>query len=706
MISPFPLESPQHAFKTLQLPELGKPPSEAASPRDPAKRFVGTPDYLAPESILGIGIDDMAVDWWALGVILYEFFYGYPPFHEETVDKVFDNILSRRIEWHEDVMDISPEARDLMEKLMCSDPKSRLGSKGAEEVKSHPFFQGIDWDNLFNADGPFVPQVTNPESTDYFDLRGAVAQNFDGDDSRGNTRDFAKAIEESATRGARPGARPGGETEHTSDPSITDDFGSFRFKNLPVLKQANDEVLRKMRGDQLPPLAQTLEQPLIHARHRSLSGRAGRTGRLSLAGPPSPATSLSSQSSTPSRSTAPTSPPGMAPVVNAATGGNTKGKLEHRPSSLSVTSSSPSGANAQSPSAWVAAGQLPRRSLAEQSTPDSEASGSLSARFRALSLSNPNDRPSLPTGWNGAKRGSDPDQPTSGSLASAAHLRSQGETMKPSASVMSDLRIGAAEAGSEAMSAASDDDDSGSSSSVEKVECLIAEDNPIALKMLENILTKLGCTCTCVRNGADAVSTAMSDVKFAVIFLDVTLPIGELKKCCICFQSDTNHDLLSTVDGEDVARMVKSTRNVNSTTPIVALASFDRGEQPYLDARNSVFDELLAKPLEKADVLKMLPKLGLRTIEEDGGGAQEQNLNQRRGSSSQQQSPTGPDEKEEEQQQPQQERRRKMSLGEALGIDTGEKHTARRAEGTKQQLEEREHEDVETQHGQRPAREA
>jgi len=102
-------------------------------------------------TVLGIGSDAPTVDWvstappafaivlnadhvskqWAVGVVLYEFIYGFPPFHDETPEKVFDNIVSRRINWFEDQMELSSEARDLMERLMCTDPGRRLGAHGA-----------------------------------------------------------------------------------------------------------------------------------------------------------------------------------------------------------------------------------------------------------------------------------------------------------------------------------------------------------------------------------------------------------------------------------------------------------------------------------------------------------------------------------------------------------------------------------------------
>ncbi|OAD69760.1 hypothetical protein PHYBLDRAFT_116085, partial [Phycomyces blakesleeanus NRRL 1555(-)] len=135
---------------------------------DARKTAIGTPDYIAPESILGTGEDTM-VDWWALGVICYEFLYGIPPFHAETPDKVFENILSRRIDWHEDSVDISPEARDFMERLMTLDPRKRLGANGPEEVKQHPFFKDLNWDTLLKESPSFIPNPENVEDTNYFD---------------------------------------------------------------------------------------------------------------------------------------------------------------------------------------------------------------------------------------------------------------------------------------------------------------------------------------------------------------------------------------------------------------------------------------------------------------------------------------------------------------------------------------------------------
>ena len=281
-------------------------------------RFVGTPDYLAPESILGIGTDDKAVDWWALGVVLYEFLYGFPPFHAETPEKVFDNVVSRRIDWHEEEIEISPEARDLMDRLMCSDPVRRLGARGADEVKEHAFFAGIDFATISTAEASFVPEITDPESTDYFDARGA-ANTFHDDD----TVQVLKHPDALRTGAPISSTAANEMSEVLDDMDSQDDFGTFNFKNLPVLKQANDDVIRKLRTDSMAPIGQTLDGGFtMNRRPRSLSIKLGTRGRRKasdsaqshLVGPPSPSTSVSSAASTPSRASIPPSTPGSMTV--------------------------------------------------------------------------------------------------------------------------------------------------------------------------------------------------------------------------------------------------------------------------------------------------------------------------------------------------------------------------------------------------------
>ena len=287
-------------------------------------RFVGTPDYLSPESILGIGTDDKAVDWWALGVVLYEFLYGVPPFHAESPEKVFDNVISRRIDWHEDEVEISPAARDLMDRLMCSDPTRRLGARGADEVKQHAFFAGIDWNTIATSEASFVPDVADPESTDYFDSRGA-AHTFLDEEAVPQVLKNANSVRPEHGLGSRlspTAVKAMGDV--MEDMAVQDDFGAFNFKNLPVLKQANDDVIRKLRNDSMAPIGQALEGSAHIRRPRSLSIKMRGNGRRLTSEsahsqgtgfePPSPSTSTSSAVSTPSRASIAPSTPGSVPI--------------------------------------------------------------------------------------------------------------------------------------------------------------------------------------------------------------------------------------------------------------------------------------------------------------------------------------------------------------------------------------------------------
>jgi len=138
-------------------------------------KAVGSPEYLAPEALLGSKTDRM-VDWWAVGIMLYEFLVGITPFYGDTIDEVFQNILSGVIPWPEETLDqeISNEAKDLINKLLLVSPTERLGYKGADQVKAHPFFKNINWETLLDTECAFVPQIEDPNDTSYFEARNEV----------------------------------------------------------------------------------------------------------------------------------------------------------------------------------------------------------------------------------------------------------------------------------------------------------------------------------------------------------------------------------------------------------------------------------------------------------------------------------------------------------------------------------------------------
>ncbi|XP_064025141.1 citron Rho-interacting kinase isoform X9 [Pogoniulus pusillus] len=136
-----------------------------------AKLPVGTPDYMAPEMLMGLNGDGKAsygpeCDWWSLGVIAYEMIYGKTPFAEGTSAKTFNNIMNfqRFLKFPEDVK-VSREFLDLIQSLLCGQ-KERLGYEG---LCCHPFFSTIDWDNIRNSAPPFVPTLKSDDDTSNFD---------------------------------------------------------------------------------------------------------------------------------------------------------------------------------------------------------------------------------------------------------------------------------------------------------------------------------------------------------------------------------------------------------------------------------------------------------------------------------------------------------------------------------------------------------
>ena len=103
----------------------------------------GTPEYIAPEVILRQGYGK-PVDWWSMGIILYEFLIGCVPFFGETPEELFAHTVNDDIEWpEEDDWPVPTEAKDIITALLHQNPLERLGTTGAFEVKEHYFFAGL-----------------------------------------------------------------------------------------------------------------------------------------------------------------------------------------------------------------------------------------------------------------------------------------------------------------------------------------------------------------------------------------------------------------------------------------------------------------------------------------------------------------------------------------------------------------------------------
>ncbi|KAA8909007.1 hypothetical protein FN846DRAFT_776830 [Sphaerosporella brunnea] len=552
------------------------------------------PGATSPSITPGTGQDETS-DWWSLGCILFEFLYGYPPFHADTPEQVFENILARKIDWpdlDDDEDEASPDAKDIMNQLMCSDQTQRLGANGAEEVKNHPFFAGINWDTLLEEEPQFVPTPQNPEDTEYFDSRGATLQSFGDefdDQSTPSTTPGADLPERphdavsrvrkeigSSKRGLIPLSIPPhvreGRNRRLSEPAAQDDFGTFAFKNLPVLEKANKDVIQKLKTEALKstpalttsnPASPMDTSPIASGKPlgRALSNSSKNGGKR----PVSPSSHFHHSNSSPARVSQPSSPL----LVSFSAAGSDKRKM----STASISSN-----------------------LSQQSNPSSLQPGSFTSSAIPSSVSSSptktfqDSKQPVPMPANPRVRSltvGSTDSETASVVENFRHQqkrRSQVFDMSPSSSDNEDVRSSALlRVQRRRQSARRMSNISFDCPIFRPLDVLVCEDHPVSRMVMERLLEKLKCRTIMVENGAEAMRYAMGEVKFDIILMEFKLP---------------------QINGEDVARMIRTSKNPNSSTPIVAVTGYlkDLSDPQH-------FDELMEKPATPSKLIDVLERL-------------------------------------------------------------------------------------------------
>ncbi|CAN6859416.1 unnamed protein product [Brassica oleracea] len=201
--------------------EDGRVPQHSQG-RDCRKKHevVGTPDYLAPEILLGMGHGKTA-DWWSVGVILFEVLVGIPPFNAETPQQIFENLINRDIPWPSVPDEISYEAYDLINKLLTENPVQRLGATGLKSPQdtSH-FMSRYKW----NPEDETVHGVSDfDDLTDTCSSSSSFNTHEEDGDECGNLAEF--------------GSGPNLAVKYS--------FSNFSFKNLSQLASINYDLVQK-----------------------------------------------------------------------------------------------------------------------------------------------------------------------------------------------------------------------------------------------------------------------------------------------------------------------------------------------------------------------------------------------------------------------------------------------------------------------------
>ena len=191
---------------------------------DTTNTFCGTTEYLAPEVLLDEQGYTKMVDFWSLGVLVFEMCCGWSPFYAEDTQQMYKNIAFGKVRFPRDAL--SQEGRNFVKGLLNRNPAHRLGAKGdAEELMAHPFFHDVDWNALSKklAQPPFKPKLKGELDTSNFDPEFTNALN-DGNASSLNAR--AAALASGLNQDSTP-----------LSPTMQNQFKGFTFVDESTLEQ-------------------------------------------------------------------------------------------------------------------------------------------------------------------------------------------------------------------------------------------------------------------------------------------------------------------------------------------------------------------------------------------------------------------------------------------------------------------------------------
>ncbi|XP_019937638.2 microtubule-associated serine/threonine-protein kinase 3 isoform X7 [Paralichthys olivaceus] len=239
------------------------------------KQVCGTPEYIAPEVILRQGYGK-PVDWWAMGIILYEFLVGCVPFFGDTPEELFGQVISDEINWPEGEDSPPLDAQELITLLLRQIPLERMGAGGAAEVKQHQFFHNLDWNGLLRQKAEFIPQLESEDDTSYFDTRSERYHHLETEEEDTNDEDFNVELRQfsscshrfskvySSLDLSRGHLEEKGETEEKkSESPLTVDSPSWTpdFNEMPSLSHSTDtdNMNQGPRNSLLPKFAISAE---------------------------------------------------------------------------------------------------------------------------------------------------------------------------------------------------------------------------------------------------------------------------------------------------------------------------------------------------------------------------------------------------------------------------------------------------------------